>query len=104
VRPKEFAAAVDRVATISTEKSRAVKMALGKNIITVSANSPEAGQASDELEGKYDGPALEIGFNSRYLLDIVQQIENEEAAFFMADAAAPTIIKDGGDDSALYVL
>lgn len=104
VRPKEFAAAVDRVATISTEKSRAVKMALGKNIITVSANSPEAGQASDELEGGYDGPALEIGFNSRYLLDIIQQIESENATFLLADAAAPTIIKDGGDNSALYVL
>lgn len=104
VRPKDFAAAVDRVATISTEKSRAVKMALNKNVITVSANSPEAGHASDELEGQYDGPALEIGFNSRYLLDIVQQIESDAAVFLMADAAAPTIIKDGGDESALYVL
>lgn len=104
VRPKEFAAAVDRVATISTEKSRAVKVRLEKNMVTVSATSPEAGHASEELEGAYSDSQLEIGFNSRYLLDIVQQIESDAARFILADAAAPTIIKDGGDESALYVL
>ena len=99
-----FAAAVDRVATISTEKSRAVKMAVSRGTLTLSATSPEAGSATEELEANYQDTALEIGFNSRYLLDITQQIEGEGARFTMADAASPTIIRDVADGTALYVL
>jgi DNA polymerase-3 subunit beta len=99
-----FAAAVDRVATISTEKSRAVKLALSKNLLTLTANSPDAGTASEEIEIAYQGAALEIGFNARYLLDIAEQLEGENAAFKMADAASPTILGDSADASALYVL
>ena len=99
-----FASAVDRVATISTEKSRAVKLALSKNLLTLTANSPDAGTASEEIEIAYQGPALEIGFNARYLLDIAEQLEGENAAFKMADAASPTILGDAADASALYVL
>ncbi len=47
---------------------------------------------------------MEIGFNSRYLLDIAEQIEGEGARFAMADAASPTVVRDSADDSALYVL
>lgn len=99
-----FAAAVDRVATISTEKSRAVKLAVTRGTLTLSATSPEAGSATEELEVNYQDSPLEIGFNSRYLLDITQQIEGEGARFTMADAASPTIIRDVADGTALYVL
>ncbi|HEY0832393.1 MAG TPA: DNA polymerase III subunit beta [Azospirillum sp.] len=99
-----FASAVDRVATISTEKSRAVKLAVVRGTLTLSATSPEAGSATEELEVNYQDGPLEIGFNSRYLLDITQQIEGEGARFTMADAASPTIIRDVADPTALYVL
>jgi DNA polymerase-3 subunit beta len=101
---KLFAAAVDRVATISTEKSRAVKLAASKGLLSLTANSPDAGTASEEIEIAYGGPAIEIGFNARYLLDIAEQIEGENATFRMADAASPTIVADAADPSALYVL
>ncbi|CAO3414889.1 DNA polymerase III subunit beta [Azospirillum doebereinerae] len=104
VDAKLFAAAVDRVATISTEKSRAVKLALVRGSLTLSATSPEAGSATEELEVNYQEGPLEIGFNSRYLLDITQQIEGEGARFTLADAASPTIIRDVADQTALYVL
>ncbi|MFM2042135.1 MAG: polymerase beta subunit, partial [Pseudomonadota bacterium] len=104
VDPKTFAAAVDRVATISTEKSRAVKLSLDRGVLTLSASSPEAGSATEELEVMYDAAALEIGFNSRYLLDITQQIEGEGARFRMADAGSPTVVQDIKDENALYVL
>ncbi|MGQ9365501.1 DNA polymerase III subunit beta [Azospirillum sp. ST 5-10] len=104
VDAKLFAAAVDRVATISTEKSRAVKLSLAKGLLTLSATSPEAGSATEELEVNYQEGPLEIGFNSRYLLDITQQIEGEGARFTMADAASPTIVRDVADSTALYVL
>jgi len=101
---KSFASAVDRVSTISSEKSRAVKLALDKDRLTLSANSPDHGSATEEMPVSFSGERLEIGFNSRYLLDIAAQIEGEQAEFLLADAASPTIIRDVGDLSALYVL
>ena len=104
VATKLFAEAVDRVSTISTEKSRAVKLALDHGSLVLSATSPENGTASEEIEVGYQHGPIEIGFNSRYLLDITQQIEGEDAQFVMADAASPTILRDARDHSALYVL
>ncbi len=101
---KIFSEAVDRVSTISTEKSRAVKLALGKGNLVLSANSPETGSATEEIEVNYDSEAMEIGFNSRYLLDIAQLIEGDGVQFSLADPASPTIIRDSADMSALYVL
>ncbi len=99
-----FAEAVDRVSTISTEKSRAIKLSLSQGMLTLSATSPENGTATEELEVSYDAEALEIGFNSRYLLDIAGQIEGDEAQFDFADGASPTVVHDAADPSALYVL
>ncbi len=104
VNPVLFAAAVDRVATISNEKSRAVKLSLTPGQMLLSANAPEAGSASEELEISYDNTAIDIGFNARYLLDILQQIEGDGVRFTLADAAAPAIVQDVADGSALFVL
>jgi DNA polymerase III subunit beta len=104
VNCQEFAEAVDRVSTISTEKSRAVKLALDNGNLSVSATSPENGTAIEEIEVRYDAAALEIGFNSRYLLDIAQQIDGEGARFLMSDSASPTIVRDISDPGVLYVL
>ena len=101
---KSFADAVDRVTTISTEKSRAVKMSLKPGSLTLTANSPENGTATEELEIGYAAEPIEIGFNSRYLLDIAQQIEGEGTQFVMADGGSPTIVRDAADASTLYVL
>ena len=104
VDARVFAQAVDRVSTISTDKSRPVKLALGPGNLVLSASSPESGTATEEIEIGYDGEAIEIGFNSRYLLDITQQIEGDDARFIMADAGSPTIVQDAQDEGALYVL
>ncbi|MDH5747976.1 MAG: DNA polymerase III subunit beta [Rhodospirillales bacterium] len=101
---KQFADAVDRVSAISSEKSRAVKLTLSPGSLVLSASSPESGSATEELEINYKGGELEIGFNSRYLLDITQQIEGDSAQFLMSDAASPTIVREVDDASALYVL
>jgi len=101
---KQFAQAVDRVSAISTEKSRAIKLAADNGTVTLSASSPENGSAVEELEANYSAAAIEIGFNSRYLLDILGQVEGETACFAMADAAAPTVVREVDDESAVYVL
>ena len=104
VNRAEFAAAVDRVATIATEKTRAVKLAVARGQLTISATSADAGSATEEIEARYGGPNIEIGFNARYLLDIAEQIEGDGARFTMADAASPTVVQDAADQSALFVL
>jgi DNA polymerase-3 subunit beta len=101
---ESFARAVDRVSTISSEKSRAIKLAVGMGLLTLSATSAENGSATEELGVSFEHDTIEIGFNSRYLLDITAQIENNSAEFVFADASSPTIVRDGGDMSALYVL
>ena len=101
---KSFAEAVDRVSTISTEKSRAVKLAIESGSLVLSATSPENGTAVEELEARYLAGPLEIGFNSRYLLDIAEQIDGDGVQLVMSDAGSPTIVRDSADSSALYVL
>ena len=106
VGKKDFADAVDRVAAISSERSRPVKMTLDRDLLVLSAASPEAGNASEELdEGRvsYASGPLEIGFQARYLRDITDQI-GEKVEFHFSDGSAPTVVRDAGDGSALYVL
>ena len=103
VDPKVFTKAIDRVSTISDGKSRALKIALAGKQMTLSASSPEAGSATEEMEVNGDSD-IEIGFNAKYLLDITSQIEGEGCRLTLADSASPTIIQDNSDPSALYVL
>ncbi len=104
VDPKLFSSAIDRVSTISDGKSRAVKVIMNGKVMTLSANSPDAGSATEDVEINSDVADLEIGFNAKYLMDITSQIEGEGCTLTLADAASPTIIREAGDSSALYVL
>jgi DNA polymerase-3 subunit beta len=104
VNCNDLAEVVDRVATISTEKSRSVKLQMSEGILVLSASSPESGTAREEIEVQYSAESMEIGFNSRYLLDIANQIEGPTIEFSLADSGSPTIVRDQEDDTALYVL
>jgi DNA polymerase-3 subunit beta len=99
-----FAQAVDRVATISAEKSRSVKMAVESGRVILTVRNMEAGQAVEEIEVDYDGEPFEIGFNARYLLDVAGQIKGETAEFRFADPASPTLVLDPVDADVQYVL
>ncbi|MEZ5874292.1 MAG: DNA polymerase III subunit beta [Hyphomicrobiales bacterium] len=99
-----FAQAVDRVSTLSSDKGRAVKLALADSKLTLSVNNPDSGSATEELAVEYGFDPLEIGFNARYLLDISQQLESGTAEFHLADPGSPTMVRDAEDPSALYVL
>ncbi|TVQ59069.1 MAG: DNA polymerase III subunit beta [Rhodobacteraceae bacterium] len=104
VDPQEFARTVDRVATVSAERSRAVKLGLDEDRLVLTVNSPDSGSATDELTVAYDGPPMEIGFNAKYLLEIAGQIDKADAVFLFADSGAPTLVREGEDDSAVYVV
>jgi DNA polymerase III subunit beta len=104
IDPKSFLQGVDRVATIASEKTRAVKMALDRDKITLSVTSPENGTATEEVPGDYSAAGFEIGFNAKYLSDILSQIESDTVEVHLADAAAPTLIRENDKAEALYVL
>ena len=100
----EFATAVDRVSTVSTDRGRAVKLNIDRDRLVLSVVNPDGGSATEELPVDYDADPLEIGFNARYLLDISGQLEGDSARFMLADPGSPTTVRDSGDENALYVL
>jgi DNA polymerase-3 subunit beta len=102
--PKSFMEGVDRVATIASEKTRAVKIHLDRDKVVLSVTSPESGTATEELPADYGADGLEIGFNARYLLDILHEIEGDTVEVHLADAAAPTLLRENDKAAALYVL
>jgi DNA polymerase-3 subunit beta len=104
VDKKDFEAAVDRVSTVSSERGRAVKLSINPGRLVLSVTNPDSGSATEELEVDYDSDPLDIGFNSRYLLDIAAQIEGEVAQLKLADPGSPTLIQDKDAKGALYVL
>ena len=99
-----FAAAVDRVSTVASERGRAVKLAMGDGKLTLTVTNPDSGSATEELMVEYAGDPLEIGFNARYLMDIAGQLETDNARFMLADAGAPTLVQDADGSDTLYVL
>lgn len=104
VENQGFAAAVDRVATVSAERSRSVKMALDDGKVVVTVNHPDSGLAIEEVYAETPANPLEIGFNARYLLDVCEQIEGEDALFEFGDSGGPALVRDSGDHSSLFVL
>ncbi len=104
VDAEQFAKAVDRVATVSSEKSRAVKLALDEDRLTLSVNAPDSGTADEEMIVGYAEEPITIGFNAKYLSEIAGQIERENAVFKFLDAGAPTLVSEEGDDAAVYVV
>ncbi len=100
----EFARAVDRVATVSSERSRAVKLALDDDRLILSVNAPDCGAAEEELAVAYGDERLEIGFNAKYLLEIASQVDRENAVFLFNSAGDPTLMREGNDTSAVYVV
>ncbi len=104
VDKKEFEQAVDRVSTVSSERGRAVKLSLTNGKLMLSVTNPDSGSATEEIEVEYGAEPLDIGFNSRYLLDIAAQLEGEAAVLKLADPGSPTLIQDRDTKGALYVL
>lgn len=104
VANSDFKDAVDRVATVSAERSRSVKLTLSPGKLVLAVNHSETGQGSEELEADYDAEPMEIGFNAKYLLDVAQQIESDETRIEFNDAASPARVLDAKDPGAQYVL
>ena len=104
VLTKDFKDAVDRVSTISLEKTRAVKLEINNNSLILKVNNSEIGNAIEELTIEFGGEKLEIGFNSKYLLDIASEIGNKNLKLNLKDSTSPVLIEDLSDKNSFYVI
>tara|TARA_B100000767_G_scaffold250491_1_gene252768 strand:+ start:1960 stop:3063 length:1104 start_codon:yes stop_codon:yes gene_type:complete len=104
VKTKIFSSSIDRVSTISSDKSKAVKFLLKDGALTLTVINPDAGTAVETTPVEYEYDELEIGFNARYLLDIASQIEGTDIIFALEGSGSPALIKDSEDIQATYVL
>ncbi len=103
VDAKLLTSAVDRVSTIASE-NKAVKFSIKAGKLNLSANNPENGTASEEISAKYSAEPVEIGFNYRYVLEMMTELEGDTAQFQLSDSSSPVLVRDPSDVSALYVI
>ena len=101
---KPFYEAVDRVSTVSSEKSKSIKLSIFENLVSLSSNSVETGSGAEDIEVEYSGNKIEIGYNAKYLLEIISQITGDKIIFELSDPSSPSIIKDTNDKNTLYIL
>ena len=99
-----LSAAVDRVSTIASDKSRAIKLNMENNQLVLSATNPDASSATEILEISYDGDSIDIGFNAKYLMDILTQIKGETIAIELIDSGSPSLLRDPEDEANIFVL
>jgi len=96
--------ALRRVALLSSERSRAVKMELAPGSLAISSNNPDLGDAIEELDIDYAGDSFAIGFNSRYLLDALGAIKTKEIKLGITDDLSPAVLVPTDDDDTLAVV
>ena len=99
--------AIERVSAIAVSedtKSRGIKLIIENDKLQLLANSVSKGSAVEEIDVKFANDKLEIGFNSRYLLDIISEIDGSDVTLSFSDPAAPVLIEDDAHDHLFFVL
>lgn len=94
-----FIKALRRVSIMSRERSNAVKLELDSGRLTLSSSNPDIGEARDTLAVEYSGEAMAVGFNARYLIDVLQAMESEKVQFELQDPLSPTLLKEEGNEA-----
>jgi DNA polymerase-3 subunit beta len=93
INRRNFFDCVDRVSTVATDKHRSVKLIIENGKMSLQVNTNDGSFAYEELDVNYSGERIETGFNSRYLLDIIGQIDKEELLMRFKDGASPALIE-----------
>ncbi len=99
-----LADALKRISLLSADKSSAVKLSLGEGRLRITANNPDLGEAKDDVEVTYKGPALTIGFNAKYLLEVLGAVDTDDIALELGDEHSPGVLHSPGDKSYLAVV
>ena len=104
VSKEDFQSALSRASVLSNEKYRGVRLILAENNLKLMANNPEQESAEEDLKVKYEGPAMEIGFNIGYLLDVLGVIDTEEVLLSFFGEESSCLINEPGNNSETYVI
>jgi DNA polymerase III subunit beta len=104
VNRKALSEAADRAGTVSSGDAKAIKLAFGPAGLTVSMNNPDTGSAAEEIDATFSAAPIEIGFNGRYLADVLSNLAGEEIAIDLNEGSSPTLFRPLDDDSLLIVL
>ena len=103
----ELKNAIDRVSAVAVNeetKSKAIKLSLEDNKLNLSVESQSKGSANEIIEISYDGDKVDIGFNSKYIIDICNEVDGEEVDISLLDSVSPAIILDKTDENLFFVL
>lgn len=95
---------LQRASILSNEKYRGVRLQLAENLLKIQAHNPEQEEAEDEVEVKYKGGEMEIGFNVNYLLDALGAITTEEVEILLSDGNSSCLIREPGNERCRYVV
>ena len=96
--------AIDRVSTIANEKSPVIKFKLLENVLNLNTVNSESSTASEDMSVNYDGDEIEIGFNSKYIMDIVNNLDDNEISINLKDNTAPIVAQENSNTNLVYVL
>ena len=100
----KFLDALRRISLLSVDKSNAVKVSLAENVVRITSSNPDLGEAKDDVEVSYKGNEITIGFNARYLIDVLSVIDGDEVAFELSDEHSPGVLHLPGDRSYMAVV
>ena len=104
IKLEDFKNSIERVTTVSSDRKEGLKMSISKDSVQLSVNSPNSGDGVESIKGKFNSNDLSISFNSRYLIDIASQIENDSIIINLKDAGSPVLIKDFSDQNSFHVV
>lgn len=104
VERETFTSALKRVSLLAHEKSRAIKMSLQPNLLTITSSNPEMGEAREEIDVQYSGDVIDVGFNSKYLLDYLAVVKADHLQFCLKDRLSPGMIHEENQSSHTYVI
>ncbi|MGB0223303.1 MULTISPECIES: DNA polymerase III subunit beta [unclassified Marinobacterium] len=101
---QELRQVFQRIAILSNEKYRGVRLTLSDGYLKVTANNPEQEEAEETVAVEYEGPSIDIGFNVNYLLDVLSILGSDVVRFTLADANSSALIQGFDDPNSTYVI
>lgn len=104
INRENFLHSLRRISVLSSEKSKGVKVNVSNDCLTLYSSNPDVGDAKEELDSVYDGPEISIGFNAKYIIDILQSIDKENVLLYLKDNISPGLIQPEEDEDYLAVI
>ena len=104
VPSKDFISSIERVTSVSIDRREGVKLLLNKDNVQLSVNSANSGEGNEKIKANFNSENLNISFNSKYLIDIANELEDKNLKMNLKDSVSPVLIEDSSDKNSYYVI